>query len=355
MRFDTFNEVKKWYDETKPIISKNHTAADDIRPINNRKYKWERIVKINENKYALVDGSWTGMNWATDPDVTRDFNRELADKLGTILWEKRPDGEYIHIRGSVNGGYAISRYKMLNYCLPWSLRHHDSQPQGKHWIVDSSAGITPYNQYPLPRMKAKIDWHGHKINSYEDNSLTFKRIEDEHGRTTAWERIGGVEVQDTKLDLERKKQLRPAINSFYEWMSTMQPLIPRGYDADAEFRTLMAEGLGIPNFWGGRSADQITPEFALQVITNQDSPYRLAFAATLLRWIEVRPCPGKHQDKYKAKYDDNGRYIGGEEIKGAPFTEEETALWYKTENTRIKTSYNRYMNKLLGLFKTTTV
>lgn len=351
MRFDTFNEVKKWYDETKPIISRNHTALDDIRPLHNRRYKWERIVKLSDNKYAIVDGSWSPLTYNTSTESDRSFNLEVIEKMGAILWEKRVDGEYIHIRGCANGNYSISRYKLLDMNLPWSLRHVSNTRQGHHWIRDTVGN----KEYKLPKMLAKMKWNQNAIEKYEDNSLVFKRVEDEHGRTVAWERVGEVTITGTTLDLDRKKQLKPALKSFYQWLTTMQPLIPTDWESSREFSSLMAEGLGIDNFWHGRNADQITPEFAEQVISDEDNPYRLAFAATLLRWIEVRECPNKHPDKYISRYNEHNRYIGHDEIKGAPFTEEETAAWYVKENKRIKAAYNRYMNKLLGLFKEVTV
>jgi hypothetical protein len=350
MRFDTFEQVKSWYDRTKPILSKNHVLADDVRPLGERRYKWERIAKINDNKYAILDGSWTPISYAHDTDAGRAFNTEIAGKLGTILWEKRDDGEYIHIRGCVNTGFSISRYKILSYCLPWTLRHYDNTRQGKHWITDTKSG----KQYPLPKMKAVVEWQAHKISNYKDNSLTFKRLTDAKGETIGWERIGGVSILDTKLDLDRKKELKPAMNSFYEWMSTMQPLIPTDWESHRDFQGLMAEGLGVPSFWGGRGTEQVTPEFAIQVIANEDNQYRLAFAATLLRWMEVRVCPNKHNDKHKSHRKPDGTW-SFEVVPGEPYTEEETAAWYVRENKRLKASYNRYMNKLLGLFKTTTV
>lgn len=352
MRFDTFEQVKAWYESTKPIISKNHTALDDIRPLNERRYKWERIVKLADNKYAIVDGSWSPLTYNTQSAAERDFNQEVIEKMGTILWEKRDDGEYIHIRGCANGGYSISRYKLLDYNLPWTLRHIANTRQGGHWIEDRCGES---KRYKLPKMKCRADWQNKTMTTYEDNSLTFKRHIDQSGNTIAWERIGEVTITGTTLNLERKKQLKPALNAFYQWLTAMQPLIPTDWESSRDFQSLMAEGLGIPSFWAGRNADQITPEFAEKVITDEDNQYRLAFAATLLRWIEVRECPNKHPDKYIARYNEHNRYIGHDEIKGAPFTEEETEAWYVKENKRIKAAYNRYMNKILGLFQQVTV
>jgi hypothetical protein len=36
MRFNTFDSVAAWYEQTKPIISKNHDKGNDVRPIGDR-------------------------------------------------------------------------------------------------------------------------------------------------------------------------------------------------------------------------------------------------------------------------------------------------------------------------------
>ena len=44
------------YNSTKPVISKNHTLEQDIRPIGERRYKWQRIKKLSDTCYAFLDG-----------------------------------------------------------------------------------------------------------------------------------------------------------------------------------------------------------------------------------------------------------------------------------------------------------
>ena len=54
--FASFKDVVKHYENIKPLVSKLHTREDDIRPIGDRNRKWERIVKVSRNCYALSDG-----------------------------------------------------------------------------------------------------------------------------------------------------------------------------------------------------------------------------------------------------------------------------------------------------------
>ena len=47
IRFATFKDVERHYNNIKPVVSKYHKKEDDIRPINRRDRKWERIEKRN--------------------------------------------------------------------------------------------------------------------------------------------------------------------------------------------------------------------------------------------------------------------------------------------------------------------
>ena len=60
-RLNTFAEVKAMYDGVKPVVSKNHTREQDIRPVGARSRKHERIMKINDNKYLINDGACRGV------------------------------------------------------------------------------------------------------------------------------------------------------------------------------------------------------------------------------------------------------------------------------------------------------
>ena len=60
---NTFAEVAKLYHTVKPIISKNHSGKDDLRPVGVRSRKWERIIKVNDQKYILNDGEVDQINF----------------------------------------------------------------------------------------------------------------------------------------------------------------------------------------------------------------------------------------------------------------------------------------------------
>ena len=53
---NNFKAVEAKYNSIKPVVSKNHTLDQDIRPIGERRYKWQRIKKLSDNCYAFLDG-----------------------------------------------------------------------------------------------------------------------------------------------------------------------------------------------------------------------------------------------------------------------------------------------------------
>ena len=125
--FASFKDVVKHYENIKPLVSKLHTREDDIRPIGDRNRKWERIVKVSRNCYALSDGYHEGDNKFMSYGVREyDYKTNTTtyhwDRLGKmeyyapIVWRKDKDGtETVQIRNCVgdNSHYSNSRYSFL--------------------------------------------------------------------------------------------------------------------------------------------------------------------------------------------------------------------------------------------------
>ena len=55
-RLETFGAVAKHYKMIDPVVSTRHKLEDDIRPLGDRRRKWERVKKFSDNCYALYDG-----------------------------------------------------------------------------------------------------------------------------------------------------------------------------------------------------------------------------------------------------------------------------------------------------------
>ena len=162
MRLNTFDEVASWYDRTAPI--RGVRKAWDLRPLWDRKRWWERVIKIDDNTYALSDGNSayrTRGKEATEEKLA-EVNRE-ALLVAPIVWMRKKGGDYVRIRGGINYGGAISRYAFLNEYLPSGLTHSFNS-NGVHWIQ------TANQRYLLPNFKHK--W-GTGANE-EDKYLEFK-------------------------------------------------------------------------------------------------------------------------------------------------------------------------------------
>lgn len=341
MRFNTFDEVAKWYDNTKPILSKNHNKEDDVRPLGERRYKWCRIIKVDDNTYALTDGSWSDMSFNGSRPDEKEHNRTTAP----ILWERREDGEYLSIRGSMGNGYSVSRYQFYNWNLPNGMRHLDNTRQGEHWIENRG------DRYVLPRCVYRYDWSAKKVLEYVDNSLVFKREGDK------FVRVGTIEVKSKHIDTDRKAQVKPLLNKFYEWMSAVAPMVAKDYSSRHEYARLMHEEGVAASPWEALRFGGLRGDKVLEVISNEEHPCRVALAALLLGQMEYASTAPTYHDGRHHRIPDPTVAHGykWEWVEGREYTEEDTAAWYKKEAKRIKAAYNRLMNKALDLFKTESV
>jgi len=124
--FSSFKEVVNHYESIKPLVSQYHTREDDIRPIGDRARKYERIVKISNNCYALSDGHHYGddkfYSWSiTETEVDDQGNYKVTPRLdwlgsmrryAPIVWSRNALGiEKVEIRNVTgdDSGYSIMR------------------------------------------------------------------------------------------------------------------------------------------------------------------------------------------------------------------------------------------------------
>tara|TARA_R110000822_G_scaffold1313_3_gene6003 strand:- start:301 stop:1224 length:924 start_codon:yes stop_codon:yes gene_type:complete len=105
IKISTFKEIEFLYNSIKPMIGKRN-VGHDIRPIDKRSRKWERIIKISANKYALSDCH---------------VYHILSEY--PIIWERHRDGrETITISNGIGGYSHQSRYSFLSRHLPHGLQ-----------------------------------------------------------------------------------------------------------------------------------------------------------------------------------------------------------------------------------------
>mgnify|MGYP003113397249 CR=1 FL=1 len=225
MSFDlnTFDEVKKHYESIVPINSKVNPTSDDIRPIADRKRKYERIMKFSETCYALLDGdgyadSMTN-NWvsAEERQKCRDNVSETLT-FAPVVWTRHDGYDTIRIRNG-SGDYAhTSRYSFIARCLPRAMRM--TIGQGKQYIVNKND-----KQYLLP----KSDFYTYRNGEYEEypekghRYLTFEIV---HGENV-FSIIDGefvVNPKRTAVNKELKAKYKKGIDSMWEYVCTVAPM-----------------------------------------------------------------------------------------------------------------------------------
>lgn len=306
MRFNTFNDVAKWYANTKPLVSKNHTLTDDVRPIGDRKRKWERIKRIDENTYALCDGNYGNCIWGnSDPAM-----RELEDTMAPIVWMRREDGDFIRIRNHSTGGCSVTRYNFIAYNLPSAMHFHYNQ-QGKHYVRVNGESLI------LPKCKVHIERVSGQVRELRDDDVFLMFRANEDGTFT---RVGDkLKVEVQKVDKELKKQWRERLDAFYGYCAAIAPMIDTSWSGRSEYRDLIVEwakgqGRDLPSWI--RNTSSLPTDFVREVVTQEDHPMRVAVAAYII--------------------DD----IGGKRV-----------IESQDDVRQIKATYNRVMNKALGFYK----
>jgi len=330
--FETFAEVEAYYNKIKPLRGADN-AGKDIRPIGDRKRKWERLVKISDNCYALSDGHHFGDEHFPTWDRGAEWKATLKDmeKYAPVVWRKKRDGtETVTLRNGHGQGQHNSRYQFLWRHTPRGLTFVNRN--GKHFIRtrlgDKEYYLAKVRTTPRPIYeKAKRDAvntmsHWAKaaakwVQVHDDNSaLTFKRTD------AGWEfESGGKPIPTApkkRVNVALKKALTPALTAFRDWAFAVTPMLPvHDYAYRIDMRNQMTEwakeaNVETTNRW--ELAHIFTPELARAVIANEEHPMRLHLAVAMRLHL-------------------NGLYNNAE-----------------TE-AQLKSQFNRWANKHLGLVK----
>ena len=309
MRFNSFNEVVSWYERTKPMVSKHHDKGHDVRPINDRKRKWERIKKIDDNTYALLDGNYGRTIWgAPQPYEQHEFENTMAP----IVWMRREDGDFIRIRNHTKNNISVTRYNFLAYNLPTTMAFQYNQ-QGKHWVRTS----TPdgYENFQLPKCDVKLD-HKNKI-LHDDNMFLLFKVNNNGTFTRVGDKLP-VEVK--KVNKEVKTQWRQHVDNFYTYCATIAPMIDTSWGGRHDYTAQLREYLASVDMlkhgmWVNRAAS-IPQELMRDVVAQEDHPMRVAVAALVI-------------------YDIDGK----REVKS------------QDDVRSIRAAYNRVMNQAMGFYK----
>jgi hypothetical protein len=275
MRFNTFDEVKNWYESTKPVREKEHNTARDIRPIDERRYKGRRIVKVDDSCYVLSDG-WHYGGGVTDPyDHNSGYVPITVDlvRFAPIVWRRDASGtETIAVR---NAGYGsnttASRHAFLRNHLPNWITLVTGNNNGKHFLRYTQGKTffpkaTALPQQVYDAVKSKKVYHGRWATLTDKATLLFQR------EGNAFILLSDPVPEPMKrIDKDAKAPYAKAIREFREWSLIMAPLL--SYD----WRTASDARSALTTWSKGK------PEAYRAVILNAEHPQRVNMLICMVR------------------------------------------------------------------------
>jgi len=292
---NNFKDVAERYASVKPLVSQYHTREDDVRPINSRRRKNERIERVNENKYILHDvlpakncNSWS-ISFVKYPPIIW----ERLDCTGCT--SEFQSGDYITVRGSATAGYDTSRYNFLRTYLPRGLSFDNHSQHGKHFLV------TALGRSYLPRVERRrwLDLRegeerpDYKLQFYltsVDNRKVFKLVSFLYDQPK------------TRVDKEKKAALAQELASFWEWMVSVGFLL---HTNDWEYRNQLRQEV-LHYKEEHKMHDQgdygvhFPEKLALQIVKDYNHPLRIHLAYNFLAKNDIKTTDGK--GKFRQAY-----------------------------------------------------
>jgi hypothetical protein len=300
-RVNSFKDIANRFATTKKI------RGTHIIPIGDRRYKWERIIKRSDTHYDMV----------LDETLFHYMNKFAKPKT-LVSWEMKNDIELVTI---YNDGDTTS-YTFLDNLLPHDLRFFVWESTGRqyismNWKIDEKGW-----SYAMQNQGEK-DFY---LPKGMDKPLQFAR------KHSKWQHIGTEYVFKyamTQVNKEAKADIKPHSDKFYNWVITMQGMLPCGeWDyrnkMRKEFKDYMNEH-NVNSFYseyGGNS--HITneqTELYKDIMRDENHPMRLHLAVD---WLSDSPLYG---------------YRGEQPIET------------KEQASKVRASWNRWVNKTLGLTK----
>lgn len=240
---NSFEAVEACYNNTKPIISRNHTLSEDIRPIGDRGRKHERVVKFSDTCYMLCSGeqgdnaTWyykyheDGCNVYPSSDPHDSYYKRMSTlqdvsetlTFAPVVWTRHDGFDTIRIRNG-SGFYAHnSRYSFIDRCLPNGLEA--TIGDGKQYIVNKGV------RYLLPKSlwfaSSENAWGGSSRNDgmTEDDKhyLVFRQ---DHG-STEFKLIGNMfkwHADRYGVDKDAKAKYKKQMDAMWFYVCTIAPM-----------------------------------------------------------------------------------------------------------------------------------
>lgn len=339
--FSSFDEVVKHYESIKPIKENAVGTKRNIRPMGDRARKWERIVKINRNCYALSDGYHRGDDVFTYWGYTyHDKHGKVAkypigdmERYAPIVWRRHKDGSTTVRFNNMTGpqhGATISRFDFLRRHTPNGLVFI-SKGDGKQFIATVQLGYTidtvylaknttvPHHEW-VQHKDGKNRWDSWRTCKDDNSSIVFIQKDVgvwEHDKST-----GKQKPNTPRVNKELKAKYKADMDKFFEWGMTMTPLLPLEHHYCREQQAQINEyfNLYVQN-------REWLPKYAREILRDENHPMRLAY------WVMF------------ASTTQDGWYMGG----SYTIKDVQTADDLK----KIRARYNSFMNNNAGFITKT--
>jgi len=288
-RVNSFRDISLRYEHTKPI------RGTDIIPIGDRRYKWERIIKVSDTRYDMViDRSLFYYNYGNPTQIV------------LVSWEMKNDIDVVTI---YNDGLVMS-YTFLENLLPHDLRFFVLGSSGRQYIsMNWKTGDRGWSF----AMQDQGDKDFYLPKDYS-KPIQFAR---KHAK---WQPIGKEYVFKhamTQVNKEAKAEIKPHADKFYEWVTTMYAMLPVH---DWEYRRNMEQELS--NYMADNHLryDNRIDEYK-KIMRDENHPMRLHLAVEYL----------SHSPLYG--------------YRGV------IAIETKEDASKVRANWNRWVNKTFGLNK----
>ena len=231
MTINSFDQAVALYRRVKPLNGGRNTASMNVRPVGPRNRFMDRIARVDENRYLMLDGIIPAA--VTYPPETMSFRN------APILWQRDGVHELIRIRNAPEGINPVAREKFLTNLLPADMR---LTKRGGDTFIETDG-----KEFYLPRPKAYFA----AADYFDPTCLWFERLiatdSSSPSRGGAWRRAGKpVEMRLTVLDKDLVKQYKQAINEFYDYMCVVLPVL--GDVPERAFDRHVANF--VPRMWG---------------------------------------------------------------------------------------------------------
>ena len=277
--YRNFQVVANEYAATKPVHERECANNDpdrkpfsksrDLRPIDNRNRKWERIQKISDTCYALMCGhtygdtaftAWRYKNADPKPDIIASY--------APIAWHRIGGKDVISV-SNAHYRQAISHISFLKTWLPRGMSFVNKN--GKHFLRVQHAW-NETKDYSL--RLADPDEKQAKYNSY---NLKFTLLED--GVFAPYKLPATADkVARKRVDTALKKRFKVRLEEFNQWVMAMGPLFPKDWKSRDEYQK-QAQGYinKVPGYSNHRlwNVNMLPPEIAREALIYPEHPLRM--------------------------------------------------------------------------------